>query len=57
MRSTKPILTLLKQVKGDNYGIPDISRRRSNDGALRVHHNRVFETARVVTSNRRRGVN
>jgi hypothetical protein len=44
-RSTKPILTLLKQIKGDNYGIPDPSWRRRDDGALRSYYRGLFETA------------
>jgi hypothetical protein len=51
---THPHLT--KSGKGDNYGIPDSSCRRINDGALRVDHSRLPETARMVTINRRRGV-
>ena len=38
--------------KGDNYGIPDFSRRRSSDGALRTNHHRLYEAARMVTANR-----
>lgn len=37
-----------KAHKGTNYGIPDLSCRRSNDGALCVNHSRLPETARMV---------
>src|SRR5215472_5197283 len=40
-----------KAQEGANYGIPDFSCRRSNDGTLRADHNRLFETARMVTAN------
>jgi hypothetical protein len=51
MGSTKPIVALLKRVKGDQYGIPDFSCGRSNDGAVRADHRGLFETARMVTDN------
>jgi hypothetical protein len=35
--------------EGAKYGIPDSSRRRINDRALRAHHRRLPETARMVT--------
>jgi hypothetical protein len=41
-----------KRYKGANYGIPDCSCRRSNDGALRANHRRLPETGRMVTVNR-----
>jgi hypothetical protein len=34
-----------------NYGIPDFSCRRINDGALRSNHRGLFEAARMVTAN------
>ena len=40
-----------KAHKGAKYGIPDFNGRGSNDGALRADHNRLFETARMVTAN------
>jgi hypothetical protein len=42
---------VIKTDKGAKYGIPDSSCRRINDGALRADHNRLFETARMVTAN------
>jgi hypothetical protein len=51
MGSTKPIVALLKPVKGDQYGIPDFSCRRINDGALLANYSGLFETARMVTDN------
>src|SRR5262249_16300477 len=37
-----------KPHKGAKYGIPDLSWRRINDGALRAHHSRLSETNRMV---------
>ena len=49
-RSIKLIVALLNPVKGDQYGIPDFSCRRSSDGALRADHRWLPETARMVTA-------
>lgn len=43
---------LTKTGKGAQYGIPDSSCRRSNDGALRADYRRLPETARMVIINR-----
>ena len=51
MRSTKLIVALLKPVKGDQYGIPDFSCGRIDDGAVRADHRGLLETARMVTDN------
>jgi hypothetical protein len=40
-----------KAHQGDDYGVPDFSCGRSNDGALRADHSGLFETARMVTAN------
>ena len=37
-----------KAHKGAKYGIPDLSCRRINDGALRAHHSRLSETIGMV---------
>jgi len=42
---------LTKAHKEDNYGVPDLSCRRINDGALRANHSGLFETARMVIAN------
>jgi hypothetical protein len=47
---------LLNTRKGVNYGVPDFSRRRIDDGALRANHSGLFETARMVTANCNKGV-
>jgi hypothetical protein len=39
------MLALLIIHKGANYGIPDFSCRRINDGDLRGNHSGLFETA------------
>jgi hypothetical protein len=44
---TSPYQTL----KGANYGIPDFSYRRIDDGALRADHSGLSETARMVIAN------
>ncbi len=41
-----------KAGQGGNYGVPDFSRCRIDDGALRANHNRLSETARMVIANR-----
>ena len=48
---------LTKAGKGVNYGIPDISWRRRDDGALRSNHRGLFKTARMVTVNCNEEVN
>ena len=40
-----------KAQKRDNYGIPDFSCGRIDDGAVRADHHGLFETARMVTDN------
>ena len=42
---------LLNTRKRDNYGVPDLSRRRIDDGAVRANYSGLFETARMVTAN------
>ena len=41
---------VIKAKQGHNDGIPDFSRRRINDGALRANHRGLFEAARMVNS-------
>jgi len=41
-----------KVAQGGNYGVPDFSRCRINDGALRANHNRLLEAVRMVIINR-----
>jgi hypothetical protein len=45
------MVALLNTHKGANYGIPDFSCCRINDGAVRANHSGLFETARMVTAN------
>jgi hypothetical protein len=45
------MVALLNTHKGADYGIPDFSCRRINDGALRANHSGLFETARMVKAN------
>ncbi len=45
------MVALLNTHKGANYGIPDFSCGRINDGAVRANHSGLFETARMVTAN------
>ena len=46
--SARRVAVLLKAHKGDNYGTPDSSCRRSNDGALRTDHSGLLKAARMV---------
>jgi hypothetical protein len=54
--SAKWLAALLK-AKGAKYGIPDSSRRRINDDALRADHSRLPETARMVTTANEEAIN
>jgi hypothetical protein len=51
MWSTKLIVALLNRVKGDQYGIPDFSCGRIDDGSVRADHRGLFETAGMVIDN------
>ena len=46
-----------KAGQGGNYGVPDFTCRRINDGALRGNHRGLFETARMVKANCNEEVN
>jgi hypothetical protein len=48
------MVALLNTHKGANYGIPDFSCRRINDGAVRTNHSGLFETARMVIAKSQR---